>query len=45
MPRGGVTDRVQRVEYAWYQMPHDNGCAAERGADSAARCPYYLFRQ
>src|SRR6476661_4192102 len=39
-PRCGVPGRVQRAELLLTAMFNDAGCAAERGADSAARCPY-----
>ena len=38
-PRCGVTGRVQRAELVQTTMIKGSRCAAERGADSAARPP------
>jgi hypothetical protein len=39
-PRCGVTARAERAELEFSRDIRIFGCAAERGTDSAARCPY-----
>jgi error-prone DNA polymerase len=45
MPRCGVPARVQRAELLQTAITKGPHCAAERGADSAARRPYHRIEQ